>query len=284
MNGNTKYYWKIVAWDNYNESSVGPVWNFTTVNNPPNEPSDPNPEDGETDVDINADLSWNCSDPDGDNLTFDVYFGDTDPPQLKIQNQTESTYDPGPMEYETLYYWKIVAWDEYDASAIGQVWEFTTMTDIVIVQPDDYDIIRGNHISGGLSSLFYSDDSYLVIQYGFTLTNNEPPVWIRITGESPTTDPSVLSFTLESHVTRIGKIGQSIELYNYEDSEYEEIDSRQATSTDQVVQVNITSNPSRFINPSTNEMKAQLKYIQTGPVTAYPWSTKFDQTIWTITN
>jgi large-conductance mechanosensitive channel len=31
MNQNTKYYWKIIAWDNYGEYSTGPIWSFTTI-------------------------------------------------------------------------------------------------------------------------------------------------------------------------------------------------------------------------------------------------------------
>jgi len=38
------------------------------------------PDDGATGVATNIDLHWNCTDPDGDNLTFDVYFGTTSPP------------------------------------------------------------------------------------------------------------------------------------------------------------------------------------------------------------
>jgi chitodextrinase len=30
LNPNTKYYWRIVAWDNHKASTSGPVWNFTT--------------------------------------------------------------------------------------------------------------------------------------------------------------------------------------------------------------------------------------------------------------
>jgi len=98
------------------------------ISQPPNEPSDPDPEDGATDVDVNADLSWNCSDPDGDDLTYDVYFeaDDPTPDELVSNNQSGTTYDPGTMEYNTHYYWQIVAWDEYGFSTEGPVWDFAT--------------------------------------------------------------------------------------------------------------------------------------------------------------
>jgi hypothetical protein len=96
-------------------------------NMPPNEPKNPDPHNGETDVDINANLYWIGSDPDpADTLTYDVYFGTSNPPPLVKNNQTVSVYNPEIMEYETLYYWQIVAWDDHGASTEGPLWSFTT--------------------------------------------------------------------------------------------------------------------------------------------------------------
>ncbi|EMR75276.1 hypothetical protein MBGDF03_00901 [Thermoplasmatales archaeon SCGC AB-540-F20] len=131
MSVNTQYYWQIIAWDNDGETAEGPVWSFNTItNDPPNTPYDPEPEDGATDVDINADLSWDCSDPDGDDLTYDVYFeaDDSTPDELVSNNQSETTYDPGTMDYNTHYYWRIIAWDPYTYTE-GPVWDFTTGSD-----------------------------------------------------------------------------------------------------------------------------------------------------------
>jgi len=129
MNYNTQYYWKIVSWDNHEETTDGPIWDFTTEpqpNNPPYEPSSPSPSDGATNVPIDADLSWTGGDPDGDPVTYDVYFGTSSPPSKVVSNQTGITYDPGILEYETLYYWQIVAWDDSDASNESPIWSFTT--------------------------------------------------------------------------------------------------------------------------------------------------------------
>jgi len=128
MNFGTTYYWKIVAFDIHGASTSGPVWSFTTwSNNPPNEPSNPDPANGETDVDIDADLFWTCSDPDGDSLSYDVYFSSVNPPNQVSWNQSATTYNPGTLDMGTTYYWKIVAWDIYDASTSGPVWSFTTI-------------------------------------------------------------------------------------------------------------------------------------------------------------
>lgn len=129
LNWSTTYYWKVDVWNNLDELTPGEIWSFTTVvNSPPNIPSDPNPGDEVTDVDVNSDLSWNCSDPDGDDLTYDVYFEANDPsPDILVSNnQTEKTYDLLKLEYSTMYYWKIVAWDDLGESTSSPVWSFKT--------------------------------------------------------------------------------------------------------------------------------------------------------------
>ena len=96
-------------------------------NRPPESPSDPDPSDGATNVDINADLSWSCSDPDGDSLTYDVYFGTVNPPVDKVSDdQAETTFDPGTLEAEPAYYWQIIAKDVQGAFTFGPVWLFST--------------------------------------------------------------------------------------------------------------------------------------------------------------
>jgi hypothetical protein len=37
----TTYYWKVVAWDQDHNTSEGPIWHFTTINNPNNAPDTP---------------------------------------------------------------------------------------------------------------------------------------------------------------------------------------------------------------------------------------------------
>jgi uncharacterized protein (TIGR02145 family) len=95
-------------------------------NNPPAEPSDPYPTNGATGVETNINLSWVCSDPDGDNLTYNIYFGTTEIPPLVIINNTDTTWNPGLLNLNTIYYWKIVAYDIYGDSTQGVVWNFIT--------------------------------------------------------------------------------------------------------------------------------------------------------------
>jgi hypothetical protein len=144
MELDTQYFWKINAWDPYGGFNTSPIWNFTTgseANFPPNLPSNPSPEDGIINIDIEYDLSWICSDPDGDNLTYDVYFEAEDTsPDIKVSDdQTQTNFDPGTLHYSTTYYWKIVAKDEHGASTTGDIWSFTT----IINEPPSTPLILG---------------------------------------------------------------------------------------------------------------------------------------------
>jgi C1A family cysteine protease len=97
------------------------------VNNPPNVPGNPSPSNHASGSSVNASLSWMGGDPDvADTVTYDVYFGTSTTPPLVSTNQTGTTYDPGTLAGEMLYYWQIVARDNHGAESIGPVWWFST--------------------------------------------------------------------------------------------------------------------------------------------------------------
>ncbi len=97
------------------------------INDPPYLPNNPDPEHGAVDVPIYSTLSWLGGDPNpGDSVVYDVYFGTSLPLPKVSDNQPETTYDPGLLDYETTYLWQIIAMDNHGASTEGPVWHFTT--------------------------------------------------------------------------------------------------------------------------------------------------------------
>ncbi len=84
------------------------------------------PWNGSTVIPIDIELIWSGGDPDGDLVTYDVYIGTSSPPPKIVSNQSDTSYDPGLLEYCTTYYWQIVAWDEHGAYTEGPIWSFTT--------------------------------------------------------------------------------------------------------------------------------------------------------------
>jgi PKD repeat protein len=105
------------------------------INSPPDSPSDPVPGDGAVDVETNVILEWTCSDPDDDELTFDVYFGSMLPIVKIASNITNPSCNPGVLYYDLTHYWNVVAWDEHGASTSGPPWSFTTKNEPIYV-PD----------------------------------------------------------------------------------------------------------------------------------------------------
>ena len=121
----TIYYWRI---DEVNEADPnspwkGPIWSFSI---PPKTAYNPDPPDGAEFVGPdNVTLSWT---PGFGAILHTAYFGDN---YDEVNNAMggaplgSATYQPGPLEAEKVYYWRI---DEFDAveTHIGDIWTFTT--------------------------------------------------------------------------------------------------------------------------------------------------------------
>ncbi|TKJ34668.1 MAG: hypothetical protein CEE38_17515 [Planctomycetes bacterium B3_Pla] len=118
------YYWRVdeINPDNPDSPWKGIVWSFTL---PPKTPYNPVPADTMKFVKTNADLTWTAK---WGAALFSVYFG-TDP--VEVESATgaapagKTTFDPGPLELDTTYYWRV---DSFDGAtwSTGNVWSFTT--------------------------------------------------------------------------------------------------------------------------------------------------------------
>ena len=129
----TTYYWRI---DEVNEADPnspwkGNVWSFSVA---PKTAYNPNPADGAEFVDLNARLSWTAG---MGAILHTVYFGDDFD---EVNNATQgvmagtTTFNPGPLEEEKVYYWRV---DEFDAVEThkGNVWTFATPGAVGVPQP-----------------------------------------------------------------------------------------------------------------------------------------------------
>ncbi|MBI4651121.1 hypothetical protein HY745_07540 [Candidatus Desantisbacteria bacterium] len=126
----TQYLWQVIARDNHNNEFVGPVWRFTTgnfTNNPPYV-KDPYPWDGNTGAPTSMYLYWDGGDPEGDPVTFDVYFGLESAAAIPYRGWVSGTsyYIPETLIENTSYKWYIVAKDDHGNVFAGPVWHFTT--------------------------------------------------------------------------------------------------------------------------------------------------------------
>ena len=98
-----------------------------STNQNPIIPSNPDPNDGAIGVATETNLSWIGGDPDSsDTVNYDIYFGTNNPPPKVMNKQSTTTYNPGKLENNTIYYWKITACDSHGATISGPTWSFTT--------------------------------------------------------------------------------------------------------------------------------------------------------------
>jgi hypothetical protein len=92
-------------------------------------PSNPQPASGATRIGVYTSLSWECGDPENDQVTYDLYLG-TDPhPPLYYSRLRQNSYSPYHLAYDSVYYWKVVAINEAYNATSGPVWDFRTATE-----------------------------------------------------------------------------------------------------------------------------------------------------------
>jgi formylglycine-generating enzyme len=101
--------------------------NSVSPTNPPGAPSNPSPANAATSVSTSPTLSWTCTDPEGNAITYDVFLGTSNPPTTQVATgQSASSIARTGLAHNTTYYWKINAKDSKNDSTIGPVWSFTT--------------------------------------------------------------------------------------------------------------------------------------------------------------
>jgi hypothetical protein len=120
----TTYYWRVDEVNSADPNSPwkGAVWSFSVA---PNTAYNPNPADGAEFVAADTKLNWAAG---YGAKIHTVYFGDDHDTVSNATGGTlqgTTTYDPGPLQAEKVYYWRV---DEFDVVTTykGDVWAFTT--------------------------------------------------------------------------------------------------------------------------------------------------------------
>jgi hypothetical protein len=140
------YYWRVDEFDIV-ETHKGDVWSFTTEG----AVGSPVPSNGAVDITQTPVLTWA---PGVFADSHQVYFGidkdavknaDTSSPEYKGSgNLGSESYDPGQLEWNTTYYWRI---DEAnnantDSPWTGPLWSFTTANFLIVDDMESYNDIN----------------------------------------------------------------------------------------------------------------------------------------------
>ncbi len=141
------YYWRVDEFDAI-ETHKGDVWGFST----PGAVGNPLPAYKATDVAMNATLSWTAA---TSAASHQLYFG-TDKAAVRSAGAGSpedkgpialgaESYDPGLLEADTTYYWRVDAVDAQGNTSKGLVWVFTTGAFLVV---DDFESYTDDDAAG----------------------------------------------------------------------------------------------------------------------------------------
>jgi hypothetical protein len=94
----------------------------------PNSPYPPDASNNINHTTTDVTLSWQCTDKNGGTLCYTVYFDTLNPPLTEVASNifAQSCFIDS-LEYNTVYYWKVVAQNEEGVNTAGPVWAFTTL-------------------------------------------------------------------------------------------------------------------------------------------------------------
>jgi hypothetical protein len=172
------YYWRVDEFDVI-ETHKGDVWSFTTQG----AVGSPNPANGAVDVKQTQILSFS---PSVFAASHQLYFGtdkdavknaDTGSPEYKgTRDLGAESYDPGMLEWDTAYYWRI---DEVnntnpDSPWTGILWSFTTANFLIVDDFESYNDI--DPPDPGSNRIFEAwPDGYEIPTNGALVGNELPP-------------------------------------------------------------------------------------------------------------
>jgi hypothetical protein len=127
------YYWRVDEFDAI-DTHKGDVWSFTTEG----AVQALNPANGAVDVSQTPVLTW----APGFGASHEVYFGaDAGSLELKASgNLGEESYEPGQLEWNTTYYWRVDEANSANADSpwTGPLWSFTTANFLIIDDMEAY--------------------------------------------------------------------------------------------------------------------------------------------------
>jgi len=172
------YYWRVDEFDVI-ETHKGHVWSFTTQG----AVGSPDPANGAVDVKQTQIINWS---PGVFAASHQVYLGadkdavknaDTGSPEYKgTRDLGAETYDPGMLEWDTAYYWRI---DEVnntnpDSPWTGILWSFTTANFLIVDDFESYNDI--DPPDPGSNRIFEAWlDGYEIPTNGALVGNELPP-------------------------------------------------------------------------------------------------------------
>lgn len=151
----------------------------------------------------------------------------------------------------------------------------------ITVEPIGFSVVPGLTVSGGIPDLQHSDNHYLVVQRGFTITPTDDPLEVTFTGSPQVLNPTTMQFSIETSALGPGVI-QRLRLYNYVTRTWDLVDQRRMDATDKTVTVNVAAGP--YFDALTGQVQAKASYTYFALGLGQNFRIRFDWVSWTLTH
>ncbi|MHC4535642.1 MAG: hypothetical protein ACYS6K_16960 [Planctomycetota bacterium] len=166
------YFWRVDEFDGI-ETYKGDVWSFMTEGAVAN----PNPANGAVDVSQTAVLSWT---PGVFGTSHEVYFG-TDATSLELRgsgNLGSESFDPGQLEWNTTYYWRVDEANNTNADSpwTGSLWSFATADFLVLDDMENYNDIPEGEPGSNRIYIAWADGYNTPLVNGSFVGHDPPPI------------------------------------------------------------------------------------------------------------
>lgn len=150
-----------------------------------------------------------------------------------------------------------------------------------LVKPASFTPFRGQVVGGNLASLWFSDNNYLRMIPGITMNQFEHSIQLIVESFAPSANIQSMRLDVES-AANLGGLNQTIQFWNFATNQWVDIRTDPITQTDTTFQALAPSNPSQFVHPTDNTVRARIQVKPGGIILFYPYEVRFDRTEWTI--
>lgn len=136
----------------------------------------------------------------------------------------------------------------------------------------------GDNISGDIGDLGFSDDSYYVMRSRAPFSPTSPAIAVEVEGRVSAGNILAMTFRLEDKTDFV--VTRKIQLFNYSTNQWVEVDSRQTTTSDSVIALNV-SNPTQY-KSAQHRMRARITYYDPFNLPTAFFRAHLDRVGWTV--
>ncbi len=166
----------------------------------------------------------------------------------------------------------------YDVSNVN--FTITSGSASTNVDPSTFTVLAGLHFGGNIASLSAGDNNKLVI----LCDEFDSIATFEITGISPYVTNTRVEQLVVTSASR-NDLTQFTRMWNYTTNAYEPMDVRTSTFANTGFIINVTTNPSRFVQAGTRQMKTQMSWVPQADVSDIDgWTSSADQCSWRVWN